>query len=280
MKEMQLSNGVKIPALGYGTWRMPGSDACVEAVLCALQTGYRHIDTAAKYENEESVGEAIRKSGMDRAKIFVTSKLWNTEHTYERTMAAFSETLARLGTDYLDLYLIHWPRPIDYADCWERANAETWRAMEELYRAGKIRAIGVSNFMPHHIEALKRTAQIAPMVNQIELHPGCLQQEAVAYCRAHHIALEAWAPFAIGTVLTHPTLCAVAERIGRTPAQTVLRWFYQQGIVALPKSATPSRMRENLQIFDFALSDADMRLISEIEGEGLPRRRDPDDIDF
>ncbi len=280
MKHYTLSNGVQIPAIAYGTWRMPGSQACTEAVLTALKTGYRHIDTAAKYENEESVGEALRLSGLDRKEVFLTSKLWNNEHSYDKCMAAFEATLQRLGTDYLDLYLIHWPRPAAYHDDWESANAETWRAMEDLYAQGRIRAIGVSNFMPHHLEVLCKTAKMIPMVNQIEIHPGCLQTEAVEYCRKKGIVVEAWAPFAIGKVLTLPAVCQVAEEANATPAQVALAFLLQQEILPLPKSATPSRMAENLAALELTLTSEQMEKIALADDPALARRHDPDQIDF
>ncbi len=280
MKEFVLRNGISVPAIGYGTWRMPGSQECEDTILQAIETGYRHIDTAAMYQNEDSVGRAVLRSGVARKKFFITSKLWNTEHTYEKTMAAFEQTLERLQTNYLDLYLIHWPKPAAFAHCWEQANADTWCAMEDLYYAGKIRAIGVSNFLPHHIEALKKTARVLPMVNQIELHPGCMQQETVYYCRANHIQVEAWGPLAVGEVLKHPTVLQLAEENECTPAQLILSWFVQQNIIPLPKTATPMRMAENLQSWKMTVSKEVDEALKAITEPHLARRRDPDNIDF
>ena len=175
----KLSNGVEIPCIGFGTWQTPDGDVCVSSVLSAIEAGYRHIDTAQGYGNEESVGLAVKKSGIDRKDLFITSKLTNSEHGYERTLAAFEETMKKLDMDYLDLYLIHWPNPIAFRDHWQEANAGTWKAFEELYKAGRIRAIGISNFRPHHIEELMKTATVAPMVNQIRLCPGETQDEVV-----------------------------------------------------------------------------------------------------
>ncbi len=280
MKQFTLSNGVKIPGIAYGTWRMPASAACTEAVLCALKTGYRHIDTAARYENETSVGQALKQSGLDRKEVFLTSKVWNNHHTYEACRASFESSLHDLGTDYLDLFLIHWPRPASCADAWEGRNAEMWRAMEDLYAEGKVRAIGVSNFMPHHLDALLKTAKIVPMVNQIELHMGCMQSEAVQYSREKGMTVEAWAPFAIGKVLTQPAVCQVAEEVHATPAQVALAFLLQQDILPLPKSVTPSRMAENLQALDLQLTEAQMQKIAMVSDPILARRHDPDKIDF
>lgn len=196
MERYQLNNGVEIPVLGFGTWKAQDGEEAYQAVLTALEAGYRHIDTAAVYKNEGSVGSAIKDSGIPREELFITTKLWNGNHTYEETQGAFARSLERLGLDYLDLYLIHWsnPKPLREQEAWKERNREVWRAMEDLYREGKIRAIGVSNFLPHHLEPLLETARILPAVNQIRLAPGVYQAETVDYCRKHNILLEAWGP--------------------------------------------------------------------------------------
>lgn len=277
-KYFELSNGVKIPNIGYGTWRIPESEACVDSVLNAIDCGYRHIDTAYFYKNEKSVGEAIRQSGIHRDDIFITSKLWNDFRGYDETVAVFEETLNNLGTDYLDLYLIHWPNPKKYRDTWERSNAESWRALEKLYRDGRIRAIGVSNFLPHHIDALLKTAEIVPMVDQIEMQPGLNRKEEREYNRKHGILTEAWAPFRVGETLKEKTVCRIAAEMGKTPAQIVLRWFLQSGVLPLPKSVTPERILGNISVYDFSLSDLDMKALDEVEPHSL--RHHPDTIDF
>lgn len=275
----ELSNGVKIPCVGFGTWQIANGETAVSAVKEALRVGYRHIDTAAGYGNEESVGIAVKESGIPRKEIFITSKLQNSHHGYEATMQAFEETLKNLDMDYVDLYLIHWPNPIKFRDCWEEANAGTWRAFEELYEAGKIRAIGISNFRPHHIEALLKTAKIAPMVNQIRLCPGETQPETSEYCRAHNILLEAYSPLGTGKVFDVPEMQQLAEKYGKTIAQICLRWSLQMGYLPLPKSTTPSRIRENTQIFDFELSEEDVKLIANLKDCCGPTK-DPDTINF
>lgn len=277
-KYFELSNGIRVPNIGFGTWRVPESRECVDSVLTALDCGYRHIDTAYFYKNEKSVGEAVRQSGIDRRDIFITSKLWNDFHGYESTLKVFEETLENLGTDYLDLYLIHWPNPIKFRDDWATSNAETWRAFEKLYRDGRIKAIGISNFMPHHIDELLKTAEIVPMVNQIEMQPGLNRTAEREYNEKHGILTEAWAPFQVGNVLKNGTVCKIAEDRGKTPAQVVLRWFLQNGVVPLPKSVTPDRISGNIDVYDFELSADDMAAIDGIAPHDL--RHDPDKIDF
>lgn len=274
-----LSNGVGIPCVGFGTWQTPDGETAVKAVSAALEAGYRHIDTAEGYENEGSVGEAVANSGIPRSDIFLTSKLNNKAHSYDDAMAAFEQTLKELRTDYLDLFLIHWPNPIKYRDCWQKANAETWKAFEELYRAGKIRAIGVSNFRPHHLEELAKTAETMPMVNQIRLCPGCTQDEVVDYCRSKNILLEAYSPLGVGKIFEIPEMQKLAEKYERSVAQICIRWSLQNGWLPLPKSVTPSRITENTRVFDFTISDEDVKLIAGLTGcAGLAR--DPDDTPF
>lgn len=275
----KLSNGVEIPCIGFGTWQTPDGDVCVSSVLSAIEAGYRHIDTAQGYGNEESVGLAVKKSGIDRKELFITSKLTNSEHGYERTLAAFEETMKKLDMDYLDLYLIHWPNPIAFRDHWQEANAGTWKAFEELYKAGRIRAIGISNFRPHHIEELMKTATVAPMVNQIRLCPGETQDEVVDYCRSHNIQLEAYSPLGVGKLFEVPEMKALAEKYGKSIAQICIRWSLQRGYLPLPKSVTPSRIKENTQVFDFELEAADVQLIADLKG-CVGYSSDPDTTTF
>lgn len=278
---MNLNNGIKIPCVGYGTFRTP-ADVAEQAVADAIKVGYRHIDTAAVYGNEEAVGKGIKDSGIDRHDLFVTSKLWNDRRGYESTKQAFQETLDRLQMDYLDLYLIHWPaNEKQFGDQAKEINAETWRAMEELYQAGKIRAIGLSNFMPHHIVDLMKTAKVAPAVDQIEVHPGWPHAEEVKYLQAHNILVEAWAPLGGqgAKVMTNPTMLQLADKYGKTPAQISLRWVLQQGVLPLPKSVHEDRMIQNKDIFDFELSDDDMQKISLLPNLG-GQCADPDAVDY
>lgn len=273
-----LNNGVKIPCVGFGTWKTPEGPVTVASVEAALEAGYRHIDTAAYYGNENSIGLTLRDCGIDRSEIFVTSKLWNTERGYDKTMAAFEKTLKTLRLDYLDLYLIHWPAVAKHYDNWEEVNLSTWRAMTELYHQGLIRAIGVSNFMPHHLRALVES-DVIPAVNQIELHPGQMQTETLEFCRAHNILVEAWSPLGRGRMLTNETLIAIAEKYGKTVAQLCIRWCLQNGTLPLPKSVTPSRIAENADVFDFTICNEDMALINSMEyfgGSG----HNPDLVDF
>lgn len=274
-----LQNGVKIPCVGFGMWQTPDGEVAVKSVLCAIEAGYRHIDTAQGYDNEESVGEAIKRCGVPREELFITSKLRNDFHSYDDTMREFEVSLKKLGTDYLDLFLIHWPNPKKYRDCWQKANAETWRAFEELYRAGKIRAIGLSNFWPHHIDELMKTAEIAPMVDQIKLCPGETQDAVAAYCRHKGMAMEAYNPLGTGKIFAVPEMKPLAEKYGKTIAQICIRWSLQNGWIPLPKSVTPERIVENSKVFDFTLSDEDVQLIRDLRG-CVGYSRNPDEAPF
>ncbi|WP_172579033.1 aldo/keto reductase [Ligilactobacillus agilis] len=277
--DLKLSNGVTIPGLGYGTYQTPPEDA-YRAVTDALAVGYRHIDTAALYGNESGVGQAVKDSGLKREEVFITSKLWNTERGYDKAMAAFEKTLAELGTDYLDLYLIHWPaNEKQFGQEAAALNLDTWRAFEDLYKAGKIKAIGVSNFMPNHLEALLAQAEIKPMVNQIEVHPGWPQTEAIRYCQRNDILVEAWAPLGEAAALSNPVLAKIAAKYNHTPAQVCLRWEIQQGILPLPKSVHKERMAENTKLFDFELTEDEMDIIGALRNLG-GQCKVPDQVDF
>lgn len=273
-----LSNGTKIPCLGFGTWQSSPDDAA-SSVKHALLSGYRHIDTAAQYGNEPDVGRGIRESGVPREEIFLTSKLWNDERGYDTTLRAFERSLKNLGTEYLDLYLIHWPATPHRFDNWRQLNSGTWRAFEKLYKEGRIKSIGISNFLPHHLEALLEDAEIVPMVNQIEIHPGMLQPEAVKASLEKGMLIEAWSPLGTGRMLKNETLMSIAEKYGKSTAQLCLKWVLQHGYLPLVKSVTPSRIEENMNIFDFEISEEDMRVIDSMEyfgGSGF----DPDKVDF
>ncbi len=270
-----LSNGVEIPIIGFGTWQTPDGEVAVSSVLTALEAGYRHIDTAQIYGNEESVGKAIKESGIPRNELFITTKLWNDKHTYDLTKSSFKESLEKLGLDYLDLFLIHWPNPKMFRDSWQEANAESWRAMEDLYAEGLIRAIGISNFKEHHIEELLKSANIQPMVNQIRLCPGNTQDSLVEYCREKGMLLEAYSPLGVGQVFEVEEMKELAKKYNRSIAQICIRWSLERGYLPLPKSVTPSRIKENLEVFDFELEKDDIEMMANLVGcAGL--ETDPD----
>ena len=255
--EILLNNGRSIPQFGFGVFQIKPADTA-EAVSTALKTGYRHIDTAEMYGNEKEVGEAIAKSGLDRGDVFVTSKLSNDAHLPDDARAAFDLSLEELGFDYLDLFLIHWPLPTRY----DGDFVSTWRTLEEFYRDGRARSIGVSYFQPHHIRRLHAEAEVPPALNQIEVHPYLTQDDVRGFCAEHQIAVEAWSPLARGHVLDDPTVDEIARRVGKTPAQVVLRWHIERGDIIFPKSVTPERIKENFEIFDFELSAADVESIA------------------
>ena len=256
-----LSNGVKIPCLGYGTWQTPTGEIARDSVKAALDAGYRHIDTAAGYGNEDSVGEGMRASGVAREDIFLTTKHWITHRGYEKTIEACNDSLRALGVDYIDLYLIHWPAVAKIADNWEEINAETWRGFEKLYKDGKLRAIGVSNYEETHIEALAKTAEIMPMVNQLEFHPGYMQLDNIRYNQKRGILVEAWSPLGSGAVLKDETLAKIAAKYNKSVAQLCIRLSLDYGILPLPKSTNAERIAQNAEVFDFEISAEDKAII-------------------
>lgn len=264
-----LSNGVKMPCVGYGTWKTPDGEIARKSVCEAIRLGYRHIDTAAAYRNEESVGAGIKDSGVARDELFVTTKHWVTERGYEKTVLACEKSLRALGLDYLDLYLIHWPCVKKISDNWEEINADTWKGFEKLYHDGKIRAIGVSNFLPSHLESLKSRCGILPMVNQIEFHPGYMQKETVDYCMTEGIAVQAWSPLGSGAVLKNKFLAEIAASYNKSVAQLCIRFAIQSGLVPLPKSVNADRIRANIDVFDFSISDEDMERIARMPETGF-----------
>jgi 2,5-diketo-D-gluconate reductase A len=257
-----LNNGIKVPQLGFGVWRVPRAETH-RVVTAALEAGYRHIDTAKLYDNEEAVGAAVRDSGLDRDQVFVTTKVWNSDQGYDATLRAFDASMARLGFDVLDLYLIHWPRP------GKDTAVETWRAMERLYLDGRIRAIGVSNFQPDHLRRLLDKSEVVPVVNQVELHPYLQQVEVRKANDELGVVTEAWSPLAKGgDLLDDPTITALADKHGVAPAQVVLRWHMQLGTVAIPKSVTPERIRQNIDVFGFRLDEQDMAMVATLDRDG------------
>ncbi|MEN0084367.1 MAG: aldo/keto reductase [Leifsonia sp.] len=268
--QLTLNDGNTIPQLGFGVYKIPEAETA-DAVVAALDAGYRHIDTAAFYENERGVGEGVRRSGLDRSEVFVTSKVWWTENGYDSTLRSFDASMERLGFDTIDLFLIHWPAP--KSDRY----VETWRALERVRDEGRARSIGVANFHTHHLDRLARETETVPAVNQVELHPWLPQAEVRAYDAAHGIVTEAWSPLARGRVLGDPTLDALAAKHGVTPAQVVIRWQLQLGNVVIPKSTSPERIRSNADVFGFSLDAADLAAIAALE-TGERTGKDPDDL--
>ncbi|WP_435188793.1 aldo/keto reductase [Streptomyces sp. bgisy126] len=266
-----LNDGTEIPQLGFGVFQVP-DDETTTAVAHALEAGYRSVDTAAVYGNEAGVGRALAASGIARDELYVTTKLWNADQGYDATLRAFDDSLARLGLDHVDLYLIHWPAPA------RDLYVDTWRAIGTLVADGRARTAGVSNFKPAHLERLLDSSDLVPAVNQIELHPGLQQRELRELHAVHRIATEAWSPLAQGAVLADPVVTGIAARHGRSPAQVVLRWHLQLGNVVIPKSVTPARIRENLDVFDFALSAGEMTAMAGLD-RGLRTGPDPDTLD-
>ena len=268
-----LDNGQRIPQFGFGVFLIKPKDTEV-AVTTALQAGYRHIDTAEMYGNEAEVGTAIAKSGLGRGEVFVTTKLNNGEHRPDDARRAFDASLKALSSDYVDLFLIHWPLPTRY----DGDYVSTWNTLEEFYRDGRARSIGVSNFQPHHLRRLHQECEISPAVNQIEVNPYLTQDEVRGFCAEHQIAVEAWSPLARGNALGDPTIDDIARRVGKTPAQVILRWHIERGDIVFPKSVSPTRIRENIDIFDFELSGEDVEAISALN-RNQRTGPDPDTFD-
>ncbi|MFT4416740.1 aldo/keto reductase [Fredinandcohnia humi] len=248
-----LHNGVKMPWFGLGVYKVKDGDEVISSVNAALKAGYRSIDTAALYQNEDGVGQAIKESGIPRNDLFITTKVWNDAQGYESTLKAFDESIRKLGVEYIDLYLIHWPVKGKYKD--------TWRALETLYRKGSVRAIGVSNFLIHHLEDLLGDSTIKPMVNQVEFHPWLTQVELQNFCKSHNIQLEASSPLARGQLVNHPLITKIANKYGKTTAQVILRWTLQHQVITIPKSVKEERIIQNADIFDFQLSQEDMNTL-------------------
>lgn len=273
---LTLNDGTKIPQLGFGVFQI-APDETASAVRTALEIGYRHIDTAEMYQNEKGVGQGIRDFGIDRGEVYVTSKLNNGFHKPDDAKRAFDATIEALGSDYVDLFLIHWPLPTLY----DGDFVSTWKTLEEFKNDGRARSIGVSNFQIHHLEQLARDSETVPAVNQIEVHPYFANDELRAYGTDHTILTEAWSPIAQGAVLGDPVIGKIAERLGKSPAQVTLRWHVERGDIVFPKSVTPERIKENLEIFDFELSDADIDAITALDkGEAGRRGPNPDTFDY
>ena len=266
-----LNNGLELPWLGFGVFKINDGQEVEQAVRYALETGYRSIDTAAVYGNERGVGKAVRESGILREDIFLTTKVWNDDQREKRALAAFEESLKRLGTEYVDLYLVHWP----VKACFQ----ETWQVMEEIYQSGRAKAIGVSNFLVHHLKDILHDSQIVPAVNQIEFHPFLVQPELLKFCQEHKIQVEAWSPLMQGQIVNEPTVQRMAEKYNKTPAQIALRWNLQHKVVTIPKSIHSNRIIENAQVFDFELSQADMNELDALD-EGKRVGPDPDNFNF
>lgn len=268
-RKITLNNGVEMPQIGLGTFKVDDGQDVIDSVRWALEAGYRHIDTAAIYNNEEGVGIGIKQSRVSREEIFVTTKVWNSDQGYERTLEAFEQSLKKLDLDYVDLYLIHWPKSL---------NLETWKALEKLYRDGRVRAIGVSNFKKHHIEEIIEKFDIVPMVNQVELHPQFPQDDLRDYCKKHNILIESWAPLMQGKIFEIPLMEELSKKYNKSIAQIAIRWQYQLGIIVIPKSIKKERITSNVDIFDFEILEEDMKRIESLKGDRIGP--DPDFITF
>ena len=266
-----LHNGVKMPYLGLGVYQSRDGEQVIDAINWSLEAGYRHIDTAAIYGNERGVGSAVRNSGIDRRELFVVSKVWNSDHGYKNTINAFNQSMEKLQLEYLDLYLIHWPK--------QGRIKETWKALEELYESGRVKAIGVSNFLKHHLTDLLEDVRIVPMVNQMEFHPRLVQQDLLDFCKSKNIQYEAWSPIMKGRVMEIPLLQELSEKYGKTEVQVVLRWDLQKGVITIPKSSRKDRIISNADIFDFELSAEDIGRIDQLH-QGQRTGPDPDNFNF
>ena len=260
-KFMLLSNGVKIPSIGFGTYKSGDDEETAKIIKNALNLGYKMIDTASFYNNEVGIGNGIKESDIDRKDIFIVTKLWNDDHGYDNTIEAFNKSLNNLQVDYIDLYLIHWPNKL---------NAETWRAFEHLYETGKVKAIGVCNFKVEHLEELKKTAKIMPMVNQVEIHPFSTKNNIINYCKDNNIKVVAWSPISRGRVLSNELMIDLSQKYKKSIVQIVLRWHMQKGVIPIPKSSNENRIKENIDIFDFEISSEDMKAIDSLD-EGYDR---------
>ncbi|MGP4076529.1 aldo/keto reductase [Halobacillus sp. K22] len=266
-----LNNGIHMPKLGLGVYKMEEEQEVVRAVKSAVDIGYRHLDTASFYGNESGLGRGIRESGVPREELFITTKVWNDEQGYKETLEAFERSLDRLGLEYLDLYLIHWPVPGKFTD--------TWKAMEKLYRDGRVKAIGVCNFMEHHLDELMKEAQVKPVVDQVEFHPRLYQEDLLRYCQDRDILLEAWSPLARGNYFDEPVLQELAAHYKKTAAQIILRWHWQHGVIIIPKSSNKNRQAQNADLFDFSLTNEDMENINALHtGERIGKH--PDEFDY
>lgn len=269
MKNFKISNGIDIPAIGFGTWLLEG-EKVTEPLKIALEKGYTHIDTAAIYKNEKEIGVVLQSQNIDRKELFITSKCWNTERGYEKALAAFEQTLTDLQTDYLDLYLIHWPaNETQFPDNWAALNASTWRAFEEIYTSGKAKAIGVSNFNINHLEALFETAKIKPMVNQIEIHPGHSQPELVDYCKQHDLLVQAWSPLGSGRILENELIVSLANKYNVSVGQICINYCLAKEILPLPRSSSEKNIEANLTSDNFKLSGEDIKAIDEMPADGF-----------
>lgn len=269
MENFKLSNGIEIPAIGFGTWLLEG-EKVIEPLKIALTKGYTHIDTAAIYKNEKEIGTVLKAENVDRSKLFITSKCWNSERGYEKAMAAFEQTLTDLQTDYLDLYLIHWPaNESQFPDNWAELNAGTWRAFEEIYKSGKAKSIGVSNFNINHLEALFETAEINPMVNQIEIHPGHSQPELVDFCKQHNLLVEAWSPLGSGRILENELIVSLAKKNNVSVGQICINYCLAKEILPLPRSSSEKNIEVNLTSNNFKLSAEDVKAIDEMPADGF-----------
>lgn len=280
MENIKLNNGILMPGIGFGTWKIKDYNQVIDVVKNAIEVGYRHIDTASVYGNEEAIGIALKESCIPREDIFVTTKLWNSVRGYNETICAFNESLKKLQLEYIDLYLIHWPSPLEFRDCYQEKNIETYQALEKLYSQGKIKAIGVSNFLKHHIEELKNFVSIPIAVNQIEFHPYYYDQETIEYCKQNDIIIEAYSPLGRGEILKDNTIADIAKKYNKSPAQICIRYAIDNQIVPLPKTISKQRMIENLNVFDFNLMKEDIDEIRNLSKDDKKIGSNPDTADF
>jgi len=278
-KYYTLSNNIQIPTIGFGTWKIPNGLEAYNAIRDALDIGYRHIDTAHIYENEESIGKALKECNTPREEIFITTKLWNDCHSHQKALRAFEISLQKLNLDYVDMYLIHWPNPKELRDKFQETILDTWEALIKLYNENKVKVIGVSNFLPHHLEVIIKNSAVVPMVNQIRLFPGSQNFKTIDYCQKKNILLEAYSPFGGGEILNAPELIELSNKYNKTISQICIRWSLQMGFLPLPKSVSPMRMKENMDVFDFHLSKEDIKKLKGIKNYCGPNPN-PDKIHF